>query len=128
MGRSTETFSKKENEKKRLKKQKEKKEKAEDRKANSDKGKSLDDMMAYVDENGNLTTTPPDPTKRVAIDVNDIQIGVPKQTEQSPEDAIRTGIVSFFNDQKVRAHFHYFSCRFHKGEFSAQLPCFAIIH
>ena len=64
MGRSTETFSKKEREKKKSIKLREKKEKAEDRKANSDKGKSLDDMMAYIDENGNITSTPPDPMKK----------------------------------------------------------------
>ncbi|RYZ98788.1 MAG: cold shock domain-containing protein [Sphingobacteriaceae bacterium] len=99
MGRSTETFSKKENEKKRLKKQKDKKEKAEDRKANSDKGKSLDDMMAYVDENGNITSTPPDPTKRKKILSENIQIGVPKQ-EAIVVEIIRNGTVTFFNESK----------------------------
>ena len=67
MARSTETFNKKEKEKKRLKKQKEKREKAEERKDNVVKGKSLDEMMAYVDENGNITSTPPDPTKKKKI-------------------------------------------------------------
>ena len=99
MGRSTETFSKKENEKKRLKKQKDKKEKAEDRKANSDKGKSLDEMMAYVDENGNITSTPPDPTKRKKVLSENIQIGVPKQ-EAIQVDIIRNGTVTFFNESK----------------------------
>ena len=60
MARSTETFSKKEKEKARLKKAKDKKEKAEDRKANAGKGKSLEDMMAYIDENGNISSVPPD--------------------------------------------------------------------
>jgi cold shock CspA family protein len=100
MGRSSETFSKKENEKKRLKKQKDKKERSEDRKANSDKGKSLDDMMAYVDENGNISSTPPDPTKRKKILSEDIQIGVPKQEDLPPEDILRTGTLTFFNESK----------------------------
>ena len=99
MGRSTETFSKKELEKKRLKKQQDKKEKTEDRKANSDKGKSLDDMMAYVDENGNITSTPPDPAKRKKNLVENIQIGVPKQ-EAVQVDVIRNGTITFFNESK----------------------------
>jgi len=98
MGKSTETFSKKEREKKKLKKQQEKKEKAEDRKA-AGGGKSLEDMMAYVDENGNITSTPPDPSKRRKIVAEDIQLGVPKQQDIEVE-VTRTGIVSFFNDAK----------------------------
>jgi len=54
LARSTETFSKKEKEKARLKKSKDKKEKAEERKANAGKGKTLEDMMAYIDEHGNI--------------------------------------------------------------------------
>jgi hypothetical protein len=63
MGRSQETFSKKEREKKRLSKRKEKEEKKAERKANSSKGKGLEGMLAYVDENGMISQTPPD-TKR----------------------------------------------------------------
>jgi len=98
MGKSTETFSKKEREKKKLKKQQDKKEKAEDRKA-AGAGKSFADMMAYVDENGNITSTPPDPSKRRKIVAEDIQIGVPKQ-EDIEVEIVRSGIVSFFNDTK----------------------------
>ena len=61
MGKSSETYNKKEKEKKRLKKHQEKKEKAEIRKTSSSKGKGLEGMMAYVDEDGNLTSSPPDP-------------------------------------------------------------------
>lgn len=99
MGRSTETFNKKEKEKKRLKKQQDKREKAEERKANSDKGKSLDEMLAYVDEDGNITSTPPDSNNRKSINAEDIQIGVAKQ-EFLPEDLVKTGIVTFFNESK----------------------------
>ncbi|WP_411273759.1 cold-shock protein [Daejeonella sp.] len=100
MARSTETFNKKEKEKKRLKKQKEKREKAEERKDNVVKGKSLDEMMAYVDENGNLTSTPPDPTKKKKIITEDIQIATPKQEAIQPGDLIRKGKVTFFNESK----------------------------
>lgn len=99
MARSQDSWNKKEREKK---KQKEKQEKAE-RKAerkNQPGGKSLEDMMAYIDENGNLTTTPPDPTKKVEVKLEDIVIGVPKASELEQEDPIRTGIVSFFNTAK----------------------------
>ncbi len=100
MARSTETFNKKEKEKKRLKKQKEKRERAEERKENVVKGKSLDEMMAYVDENGNITSTPPDPTKKRKIITEDIQIATPKQEAIQPGDLIRKGKVTFFNESK----------------------------
>jgi cold shock CspA family protein len=99
LARSTETFGKKEKEKARLKKSKDKKEKAEERKANAAKGKSLEDMMAYIDENGNITSTPPDPSRKIKINVEDIQIGVAKQ-QDLPQDSVRTGVVSFFNEAK----------------------------
>jgi len=99
LGRSTETFSKKEKEKARLKKAKEKKEKAEERKANSGKGQTLEDMMAYIDENGNITSTPPDPSRKIKINSEDIQIGVAKR-EDIPHDTVRNGVVSFFNEAK----------------------------
>ena len=99
MARSTETFSKKEKEKARLKKSKDKKEKAEDRKANASKGKSLEDMMAYIDEHGNITSTPPDPSRKIKINVDDIQIGVAKQ-QDLPHDTVRNGVLTFFNESK----------------------------
>jgi cold shock CspA family protein len=99
LARSTETFSKKEKEKARIKKAKDKKERAEDRKANAGKGKSLEDMMAYIDEHGNITSTPPDPSRKIKINVEDIQIGVAKQ-EDIPHDTVRNGVVTFFNEAK----------------------------
>jgi hypothetical protein len=59
MAKSKATFGKKEKEKNRLKKRKEKEEKKAERKANSNKGKSFEEMLAYVDENGTITSTPP---------------------------------------------------------------------
>lgn len=100
MGRSSESFNKKEKEKKRLKKQQEKAEKMEERKANAKKGKSLDDMMAYIDEHGNISSTPPDPSKRQEINAEDIQIGVPRYEPGEEEDPVRTGVVNFFNEAK----------------------------
>ena len=99
MAKSTETFSKKEKEKKRLKKAKDKKEKAEDRKSNSGKGKSLEDMMAYIDEHGNISSTPPDPSRKIKINSEDIQVGVAKR-EDIVQEIVRNGVVSFFNESK----------------------------
>lgn len=94
-----ETWNKKEREKKKQQNKKEKAEKKQDRKENP-KVKSLDDMLAYVDENGNLSNTPPDPKKMKKIKQEDIEIGVPKQQAFDPADLIRTGIVTFFNESK----------------------------
>jgi len=99
MAKSKETFGKKEKEKKRLKERQEKLEKMEERKANAKKGKTLDEMMAYIDENGNISSTPPDPKKKKVYNLEDMQTGATKREEEAP-DAIREGIVSFFNDSK----------------------------
>ena len=57
-------------------------------------------MLAYVDENGNITDTPPDPTKKKKpIDAKSIELGVPKR-ERIESLAIRKGRVEFFNDAK----------------------------
>lgn len=98
MAKSKETFNKKEKEKKRLKKQQEKRERMEDRKANVKKGKSLEDMMAYLDENGNLTDRPSDPRIKKVFKQEDIEIGVPKREEV--ENVPRTGTVIFFDQNK----------------------------
>ena len=61
MGRSQETFNKKEREKKRQKKKELKAKKKEERKANpSDKG----DNITYMDVYGNFHDTPPEPPKK----------------------------------------------------------------
>lgn len=59
MAKSKETFEKRAKEKKRQKQREDKREKMEQRKANASKGKSLTEMLAYVDENGNISDTPP---------------------------------------------------------------------
>jgi cold shock CspA family protein len=99
MAKSQETFNKKEAKKKKQKKKQEKEQKKEERKANAKQGSSLEDMMAYVDENGNLSSTPPDPTKKLKVREEDMIIGVAKH-EAIPTKTIRTGIVTFFNESK----------------------------
>src|SRR5947199_9803215 len=94
-----ETWNKKEREKKKNQNKKEKAEKKQERKENT-KVKSLDDMLAYVDENGNLSSTPPDPKKMKKFRQEDMEIGVPKQQDIDPADLIRKGTVTFFNESK----------------------------
>ncbi len=93
------TFEKREKEKKRQQKQEEKKRKKEERKANS-AGGGLENMMAYVDEFGRITSTPPDPSKRKEIDISEIEIGVPRRTAEDDAAALRTGRVDFFDTSK----------------------------
>jgi len=100
MAKSQQTFGKKEREKKRLKKRQDKLARKEERKANAVKGGELEDMMAYVDEYGNITDTPPDPTKKKKeVDVKSILIGVPKKEDQPIPDDLE-GKVAFFDDSK----------------------------
>lgn len=99
MGRSQETFNKKEVRNKKEKKRKEKEAKRLARKEQEKSGK-LDDMMAYVDENGMIVDTPPDPTKKSKIKAENIEIGVPKREDMPEVDPIRKGVVSFYNDSK----------------------------
>lgn len=100
MGRSQESFSKKEKEKKRQKKRKDKLIKKEERKAGSKKGQSLEEMLVYVDENGQLTDEKPDPTKKkVEIDAEDIIIGIPKK-EEVIEEKVKNGKVAYFDHSK----------------------------
>jgi cold shock CspA family protein len=99
MAKSQQTFNKKEIEKKKQKKREDKERKKEERKANSTGG-DLDSMMAYVDENGNFTTTAPDPAKKDKVKAEQIEIGVPKRANLSHSDIIRRGKVTFFNSSK----------------------------
>ena len=100
MGKSQETYNKKEKEKKRLKKKQEKQERREEAKLKP-KRSGLEDMIAYVDEYGNPTDTPPDLTKKkVVIKAEDIEIGIPKKEKEEEVSAIRSGRMDFFNDGK----------------------------
>jgi len=101
MAKSQETWNKKEVRTRKEKKRKDKAKKKVDRKANAKEGSSFDDMIAYVDENGMISSTPPDPDKKVEkIKAEDIVIGVPKRDDSAANDPIKKGIVSFFNEAK----------------------------
>jgi Cold shock proteins len=97
MAKSQETFNKKEKEKKRLKKRKDKLQKQEDRKSAPSSG--LDSMIAYVDEYGHITDTPPDPAMKLKVDLEAIEISIPKK-EDLFVDPIKKGKIDFYNSSK----------------------------
>lgn len=98
MPKSQETWNKKEKEKKKQKKKEDKAQRKEERKANATGG---DFEIAYVDEYGNFSSTPPDPMKRKAVvNASSIEVGVPRRKAEDEVDANRKGIVTFFNESK----------------------------
>lgn len=100
MAKSQQTYNKSEKEKKRLKKRELKKKKMDARKLDVKENGSKGIEFAYVDHDGNLTDTPPDPTLKVEVDIEDIILGIPKKEEGEAEDPIRKGKVSFFDSSK----------------------------
>ncbi|HAO45857.1 MAG TPA: cold shock domain-containing protein [Ferruginibacter sp.] len=95
-----ETWNKKEREKKKKQKRNEKAQKKQEQKENSNKAANPASMIAYVDEYGNLSDTPPDLRKRIIIKAEDIEISTPRYDPANDLPATRTGIISFFNHDK----------------------------
>ena len=101
MAKSQQTFNKLEKEKKRLKKREDKLKKKEARRAEAKENpKGIE--LAYVDHHGNLTDTPPDPSQKIKVEAESIEIGIPKKEESDIEkfDPIHNGKVSFFDTSK----------------------------
>lgn len=98
MAKSQESFNKKEI---RNKKEKKRQDKLAKKIAKKDLEKgNLDDMIAYVDEFGRISDTPPDPmAKKTKTNAKDIEVSVPR-SENVPKSNTRTGRVTFFNDSK----------------------------
>jgi cold shock CspA family protein len=90
------SFNKREIEKNKQQKRKEKQQKREERKNNPTD--SFDDMIAYVDENGVITSTPPNFGNKEKVEMEDIVISTPKKEEI--EDPILKGCVEYFNPEK----------------------------
>ncbi len=99
MGRSQETFNKKEVRNKKEKKRKEKAAKRQAKRENENKS-GLDDMIAYVDENGQIVDTPPDESEKTEVKLEDIEVSVPKGGSSDEEDQEKKGVVTFFNESK----------------------------
>lgn len=94
-----ETFSKRERRKKKIERRREKELRREERRQTPVKQKSLEEMMAYVDENGNLSDTPPNPNNAYKVAAEDIVIDVPRAQSDNPE-AMPTGVVTYFDPSK----------------------------
>jgi cold shock CspA family protein len=99
MGRSQETFGKKEVRSKKEKKRKEKDLKRAKKKSEGKKT-SFEDMIAYVDEFGVISATRPDPDKKTVVIAENISLEVTKNNPDNAPDYIRKGVVTFFNDSK----------------------------
>lgn len=97
MGRSRETYGKKEVRSKQAKKRKDKENRRLEKKEQGKK--SMDDMIAYVDENGDILSTPPDDANKEEIDAESIEIGVPKKDDDE-DDKTRKGVVNKYDDSK----------------------------
>jgi Cold shock proteins len=95
-----ESWNKKERERKKQQNKKEKEERRLERKNNPSNDNKFEVPFAYVDENGNLSSEPPDPSKKRETNVEDIIIGIPKQDELAAEDPVKRGTVTFFNEAK----------------------------
>ena len=89
------SLNKRDLEKKRQGKRLEKQQRKEERKANKGSG-TLEDMIAYVDENGVITDTQPDPV--VKTDVDNIEISIPRREEV--DETPLQGRVEYFNADK----------------------------
>jgi len=100
MAKSQQTFNKLEKEKKRLKKREDKRKKMEARKAEKEENGTDGIQFAYVDYNGNLVDTPPDPEDKIKIKADNIVLGVPKKEDLPEVDPIRKGKVSFYDSSK----------------------------
>ena len=85
MAKSQQTFSKSEKEKKRLKKREDKRKKMEARKLDREEHGSEGITFAYVDHQGNLTDTPPDPSMKIKVKAENIELGIPKKEDSDEE-------------------------------------------
>jgi len=99
MGRSQETSGKKEVRNKKEKKRKEKEQKRALKKI-SGKKRSFDEMIAYVDEFGKISSVPPDPDKKTVVDADSIELTVTRNSHEIVSDPVRKGIITFFNESK----------------------------
>src|SRR5690606_26485298 len=89
------SFSKKENNKKKTKRLQDKQSRREDRKSNNNKGKSLDDMIVYVDVNRNFTSVPPHLQNRD----EDLAAANKSRSTVDAEDTVCIGTVTYTNEK-----------------------------
>jgi len=98
MSKSKESFSKKEVRNKQLKKRKEKKERRDEKKENGKQ--SFEEMIAYVDEMGVISSTPVDLSQKRKVAPESIELDISKRNSRDKEDSLNFGIVSKFDNSK----------------------------
>jgi cold shock CspA family protein len=99
MGRSQETFSKKEVRSKNEKKRKDKEQKRAKKKSEG-KVNSFNDMIAYVDQYGKITSTPPDPDKIVEIVAENIELKITRNKPNETQGNLHKGVVTKYNSSR----------------------------
>lgn len=90
------SFSKKENSKKKNKKLIDKNLRREERKTNNNKGKSLDEMIVYVDVNGQFTSVPPHLQNR---DEDLAKAAKAAKNNEISQTTHFTGIITYFSEK-----------------------------
>ena len=96
------SFTKRDLEKKKQEKRLAKQQKKEERKSNGTS--SFEDMIAYVDENGMITDTPPTPNnKPQEVDMSTIEVSTPRRTEE-PIELVHEGRKDLKNAEKYFFH------------------------
>ena len=92
------SFTKRDLEKKKQEKRLAKQQKKEERKSNGTS--SFEDMIAYVDENGMITDTPPTPNnKPQEVDMSTIEVSTPRRTEE-PIELVHEGRIEHGSPDK----------------------------
>ncbi len=92
----SQSFGKRENEKKKQAKRLEKQKRKEERQAGGTS--SHDDMIAWVDELGNIVDTPPEQRDKQEVKLEDVAIATPKKEETEAEPL--RGRVEYFDGGK----------------------------
>ncbi len=93
----TDYIGKREREKIKQTKRLDKQRKREERQSSG--SRNFEEMLAYVDENGVLHTTPPEVGEREEIDASQIEVSVPRRSE--PEEIVPfEGRVEYFDAAK----------------------------
>jgi cold shock CspA family protein len=91
------SFNKREVEKRKQEKRQVKQQKKEERKGET--GRTFDEMIAYVDQNGVITSTPPSIDSKKNINLEDIHISVPKKSH-ADDNLPLSGRVEYFDEVK----------------------------
>lgn len=94
----SQSFGKRENEKKKQAKRLEKQKRKEERQSGGTA--TLDDMIAWVDENGNLTDIPPHEREHRKHEIKPEDIAVSTPRKEDVEDEPMKGRVEYFNPEK----------------------------